>query len=554
MNDVQQHLQREGRAAYKRKDYAHALERFDSAVARAPSVQLLDNRAACHDKLGHLPAALKDAKQAIQLQKQDPTGYLRAGKVLIKMEKPTVALEIYAYALRHVEHAGQGYRLLRKLHDDLSSQLAPARSLDPLTVLPRELAELVLQHLSFQQRINACRVSKQWAEFIRSVSNLWQHLDLTHARRKVRTSFISRAINTGRRKLTKATLNNLCDLEKTLAALVRHCPLDDLTLLGTGLQSRSLADLLRNAAGLKVLRFGDGTEIGEQTWRQLLEELSSSLESLECLLPRSRGLQVPGVSCERMTTLSISVGVFSDAARFFAEVATFMPNLRSLTARECAQERGFHSFVATDLSALNKLQCLDLHIQLYGIDIIKLPASLQVLRLGARRSTFAPDPLLKTFHLPLLTELSLDVPNSAELLPLVLGTAAMAEQVPAPHLSQLETLKISTSLEPSDLQSILNQARLRHLKHFTLRCWPGVLDQMMVNLKSLLELETVDISGTSVTGVEIKLLVGLPNLKQIVLGECPSVSSDAILWARSRGVLMVDRRKSGNDGGRRVRY
>ena len=111
MNHAQEQLQREGRTCYKRRDYAKALELFSRAIGRAASVQLLDNRAACHEKLIDLPAALKDAKKAIQLQREDPTGYLRAGKVLVKMGKQSVALEIYTHGLKAVKHVGQGYEV-----------------------------------------------------------------------------------------------------------------------------------------------------------------------------------------------------------------------------------------------------------------------------------------------------------------------------------------------------------------------------------------------------------------------------------------------------------
>lgn len=111
MNHLQDHLWRVGRECYQRKDYSKAIEFFDRAISRAPSVQLLDNRAACYEKINDFRAALKDAKRAIQLQPEDPTGYLRAGKVLVKMGKQSVALEIYNRGLSCVKHVGQGYEV-----------------------------------------------------------------------------------------------------------------------------------------------------------------------------------------------------------------------------------------------------------------------------------------------------------------------------------------------------------------------------------------------------------------------------------------------------------
>ena len=104
-------LQEQGRVLYKRGEYQKAIEVFDRVIGNAASVQLLDNRAACYEKLGELSSALKDAKKAIQLHREDATGYLRAGKVLVKMEKENVALEILTHGLKCIKHIGQGYEV-----------------------------------------------------------------------------------------------------------------------------------------------------------------------------------------------------------------------------------------------------------------------------------------------------------------------------------------------------------------------------------------------------------------------------------------------------------
>jgi F-box/TPR repeat protein Pof3 len=225
-------LQSQGRAQYKRGEYRKAIELFDQAVGRNPesaTAQLLDNRAACYEKLNELSTALKDAKRVIQLHREDATGYLRAGKLLLKMEKPSVALEIYAHGLKCIKHVGKGYELLKKAHDDTQAIVAPPKAVDPLLMLPRELAESILLYLTFPQRINACRVSKGWAQFIRSVPTLWSHLDLSGAKKKVRPAFVSRAINVGREKITRATLSQMYDSDKALRAIFKYCPIEELT-------------------------------------------------------------------------------------------------------------------------------------------------------------------------------------------------------------------------------------------------------------------------------------------------------------------------------------
>ena len=111
MNAQTSQYQEQARAAYKRKDYTKALELFNRAIGRSPSVQLYDNRAACHERLEDLQAALKDSKKTIQLAREDPTGYVRAGKILVKMERKSVAMEIYELGLKNVKHVGQGFEV-----------------------------------------------------------------------------------------------------------------------------------------------------------------------------------------------------------------------------------------------------------------------------------------------------------------------------------------------------------------------------------------------------------------------------------------------------------
>lgn len=106
----------QGRASYERKDYKYALAMFNKAVERSQSVDLLCNRAACHEKLGDLPSALKDAKKAMQLGKSNPAGYFRAGSILQAMEKKHVALQLYAHGLENVKHVGQGYEVSALQH------------------------------------------------------------------------------------------------------------------------------------------------------------------------------------------------------------------------------------------------------------------------------------------------------------------------------------------------------------------------------------------------------------------------------------------------------
>jgi len=143
-------LQELGKILYRRKEYAKALSLFNEAITSEPNltVSLLDNRAATYEKLDDIPSALKDAKNAIRLHEKDPTGYLRAGKLLEKAGKPDTALGVYKHGIKK---GTKNVDILQRLYDKLLRSTIPPTAVDPFTRLPIELVEMILAHLSFRQ-------------------------------------------------------------------------------------------------------------------------------------------------------------------------------------------------------------------------------------------------------------------------------------------------------------------------------------------------------------------------------------------------------------------
>ena len=143
-------LQELAQAQYKRKEFKQALSTLNNALEdeNIPSASLLDNRAAVHEKLDDLISALKDSRTTIKLHERDVTGYLRAGKLLQKMDKHQVALEIYK---RGITKQPQNVELLQKMHDNLKRSLSPPTAIDPFAQLPLEMVEMILAYLNFRQ-------------------------------------------------------------------------------------------------------------------------------------------------------------------------------------------------------------------------------------------------------------------------------------------------------------------------------------------------------------------------------------------------------------------
>jgi len=138
-------------------------------------ISLLDNRAAAYEKLGNLKDALADAKYMMKHEKISPKvkllptkveentklilanlkGYLRAGKILLLMNKIDTAVDVYKYGLRQVPQSDPNYKLLEGMHaKGLDKQAQKIQKVfnskhDPFTVLPLEIIEMIMFQVPF---------------------------------------------------------------------------------------------------------------------------------------------------------------------------------------------------------------------------------------------------------------------------------------------------------------------------------------------------------------------------------------------------------------------
>lgn len=534
-------LHNQGRHACKRGEYDKALGYFSRALGREKTVQLYDHRAATYEKLKDLKNALQDAKNTIRFGDADPTGYLRAGRVLVKMERSKAALDIYAYGLRHIKHVGQGFEQLKKCHDELLAELAPTNSVDPLTILPRELAASVLEYCTFRERVVICRVSKGWQKFIRSEPNLWTHLDLGIApRKKVTNKFISVAINTAKSKLTAATLSQLFDFDKALAALLRSCPLEVLTLMQTGMQGPNLVRILQIAKENKKLRLKElkvliGTQMSQTTLREASIACQSTLEVLSCWHLKAMAftstwntLALPNLRQMNITADQI-VGLDPGLNQFL----TGSPQLKSLTLVNLDQAH--HEAVGRlDLRGTILEQ---VYLQLCFLDAenLQLPTSVKLLHLVSIGPPLTGSLRLK--DLPYLQDVCLDLPA----LPLQ-QILAEFENLPAlsSPCSQLRSLSVKrASIAEKPAMEILY--RLKELRELALLDILDLGDEEIVHMvKALPQLKSLDVSGSNMTGAGIGDMVRMGRLTKIAVKDCHRISHrDAVDFARARGVKVT---------------
>lgn len=271
---------------------------------------------------------------------------------------------------------------------------------------------MVFEHLDFRQRITACLVSKGWMAFIRSSPDLWRHLDLTGARKKVRSAFVSRAINTAKSRLTSATLNKLHDVDKTLIALNRHCALRELTLLKNGIVSQSASTSIRQARNLRLLDCYEAEFNGGDTVYWIIAGLSDSLESCRFRLPRVPEFPLTA-PYPRLRTLSVHATGQQSVADVFSFVKNSAPALRHLV---CTAESN-RSSVTVDLASCECLRHLEMKTLLEPSTLKSLPASLTTLKITSTMSLghdmeWNFSGAQNVLDLPCLEELALELPRT----------------------------------------------------------------------------------------------------------------------------------------------
>jgi F-box/TPR repeat protein Pof3 len=447
------------------------------------------------------------------------------------------------------------------------TELSPPKSVDPLTVLPRELAEQILNYLSFKQLMNTCLVSPEWAQFIRRTPNLWRHLDLTHANRKVKSAFISRAINIGRSKLKVVTLRNLFEFEKALFALTRSCPLEEVNLRDTGMHTDRIVGLLKPLKNLRLLRLGRGTKLPCSSLSAILGDAAATLETLyledAAAYGGFYGSSFPDVAFSNMHELDLTWTVqWPGSESGIQATLRNMPNLRSLKLHYLHATLPGMTFQRNlDLRQHKHLSRLDLVWHFQKANELALPPSLKYFALGTWRPKHAMffdnldpyEPL--QWSLPSLEELKICVQEIK--LYSVEHALRPASSTSDDTPSLLQSVSITSGdLHGSPTRDLLSHSRLKEVKHLTLKSCHGLDDDEMLAVATYLPLlQSLDVSGTDVTGAGIKDAVSrLPGLKKLVVNDCRYLGLDAVHWARNQGVKVEYRSTDSMTGGKKLRY
>ncbi|PVI06682.1 hypothetical protein DM02DRAFT_514060 [Periconia macrospinosa] len=582
-----------GKTYYKKKQYDKALSAFKSAIEASdvPTVSLYDYCAACHEKLADFAAAVKDGREAIRANKRDVRGYLRTGSVLQKMNKLDTALGIYKYGMNNVRGDNNAYQFLQKAHDNLTRKLSPPKSVDPFTVLPVELVELILAYLPFRNIVNMLRVSRGWKNYITKRPNLWHEIDLSEATKLVSRGFVNKAVNYAERDVTKFVVHRFQHTEmlKNIATACKG--LRELEVISQPVMlSETLIAIAERAASLRKLVVK--TDITLDTIAQILH-YRPTLEHIEfhSVISASRvpyNYEWTG-PFPLLHTVKLSGDAMRPLQRVWGEALVQQtPNLRNLTFGSMTSG-GPPAGMIPDPFPYFTPPALLTSLELKRVSIFFFPPLPSTLQRLLDTSNFIPTagPVnihpwqnALTSHLPHLTHLSLHHMHSLNptFLQILLDHHADSDNpsstirttgenggAPLEHLSLTGVLhpEISTALFAADgllsaSPRILTPA-LHSLRVPALPCTDNDIEELVTTrAKAVKALRTVDVSATKISGASLKMLVdAAPQLQYIKADSCLNVSSrDAVDYVQGKGVGVSCKMNEGSVGlgGKKVRY
>ncbi|KAK6340429.1 hypothetical protein TWF730_002186 [Orbilia blumenaviensis] len=549
-------LQTEATAAIRKGNYGVAIEKLTEAIDMRPPILigLLDTRAALYDKTEKLKLALKDAKTMMGHEKANPKGYLRAGKVLHRLDKADLAIEIYKLGIKHAEPSDPQLPRLKEILEkavekqNRAMKAAAKKIYDPMQVLPLELLEMVLGYIPFQNIVAMQRVSKTWQRVISSNSRFWTTLDFSRARKPISKAALKSCISKSKYTLTKAILNRIHNYnDTTLIDMVSICKDLEYMKVMDGFMGSSLTRAMQLTKSLKILILN--CQIPFTTLEGMINH-EVPLEHLECLNlgPTKRAQALTFAKREACTTLKRLLVNFADLesasirrAVDLESLVELLPNLQEfqLNRIQCSMAR-------LDLRPLENLEtfvCRNSNILSQGIHY---PPSLVVLDVAG--TIFARTDLNTAENqetLPSLKMLNVTKSN--------LPKESLLDLVP-PYENQLTRLRIgwANNIRFEDIrENYLGHQSLEGLEELSVEGDYEYTNRSMSALYSLPCLKRLNFSSTSVNGSGVYQLISngksRETLEEVIMNGIDRVSGDLTKFAGDRGIKIIQLTEGGRE-------
>jgi F-box/TPR repeat protein Pof3 len=470
-------------------------------------------------------------------------------------------------------------QIMQQLHDKLTRTLSPARSVDPLTVLPVELAEMVLEHLAFRNLVNCMRVSRGWRDYIAKLPRLWMHLDLSGARRPVPRKFVNQAVRRSQCRLTRLTIHRFehVDMLKNLAKACKDLTEIEFISLPHAMSS-TLVEIAQFAQ--KLEKFIVHPEITLDTANQILDTRKTLKHVGFNAIKRSQWAASWQGPYDDLETCNIHFqNPMEMSNTSLRELMLHTCNLKTLNFSRATVNLHFFSAIEPSNSRrfLSPLTTLVMRqVEFNHAEFPILPPTLQKLVIEYNGSFDLQEgghdgnSGLMESRLSSLTHLALSDINglSADRMERFLDLYVVNDQ--------LKDMEDGTPLQSLSIHGVLHKdhymmgglfmnqdgvlARSRRiltpaLQHLDIATLPVDDNEIEALLKHKTGITSIDISHTQITGASIKMLAdGLAGIRNIKADNCPRINGrDAIEYARRKGIVVSCSMGEGN-GSRRVRY
>lgn len=450
--------------------------------------------------------------------------------------------------------------MIEQLRKKLEDRMMLNRK-DPFTILPLEIASMVIQHFSFKQIVGILRVCKDWERFFGAMTHLWMNIDLSGARGKVPWIAVRSYIRRSKAMITRAVIRNLAtpSTPKTMEFLSR-CPRLEHLELWVDYDYKEFFQKFIGCKHLKSITLSPDIHIPHDYFGRLLIEF-----------PR----------LERIALWSVKPSTFDFTASRMWPLT--LPNLKSITMGT-HQPLSFNLIPALEIPGLGQVRPPGLpeaypnleelrldwdppryqyqlwqaikgplpplrRLHLRGLSVESdffafLPESLESLCIqGGSSAIMAMDPSVRQL-LRLHTVILRDVGWVTRL------TVALIVGVKAPirtlHIEQCFNINgmdlvegIQTGLGVSDVGKI-TELSISHMRDVD-----DVTAQSLI--KQLLDLKALNLSHTDITGCTVRLFADARNLDsgecarldRLIVRGCEGVSSDAVAYGRGKGLEVV---------------